>query len=154
MTNVKIKRRPRFTEFTVRDLLDGSEVPMLRDEIAEWRDNIEEKFSNTAKFEEVSECADALDNIADEFESHVERLIELLEATDAGKAVLDRKVTVPTPKTRQSRADRLGEITGSIEAALRAIEEAGLRNEEIGSLGDDIEDQIGELDDVNFPGMY
>ena len=43
--------------------LDISELESLKEEMESWRDNIEEKFSQTQKYEEVSEAAETLGNI-------------------------------------------------------------------------------------------
>lgn len=131
--------RPRFREVSVRDLLDASDVPCLRDEMSEWRDNIEEKFSGTSKFEEVSECADTLDYFADYLENNVGELIASLEKTEVGQAVLGRLIKVRQSKLRQSRSDRAAEVQGSIEAALEII-----RAEYIG--GRPVRGEVDDLD--------
>ena len=43
--------------------LDLSEWESLKEEMESWRDNIEETFSQTQKYEEVSEAAETLGNI-------------------------------------------------------------------------------------------
>ena len=44
-----------------------SEIQSLRDEITDWRDNLDgANMSHMPKYDEVSECADYLDNIDDE----------------------------------------------------------------------------------------
>lgn len=140
----------------MRDLLDGSEVSALREEMAEWKENIEEHFAQTSKYEEVSECADALENVADEFESNLERLVVLLEASEAGKALLDTtSVKIPRRKGT-SRSGRLGDVTLSVATALTEIEKAGLSHEdsEIAGLLEEIGGQNDELVGIDFPGMY
>lgn len=42
-----------------------NDIEELASEMGEWRDNLEEKFSQTEKYSNVSECADALENITD-----------------------------------------------------------------------------------------
>jgi len=49
--------------------LDSSDLSTLKEEIETWRDNMEEKLSHTPKYEEVSECADELDNAISEIDS-------------------------------------------------------------------------------------
>jgi len=51
------------------DLQSGAEeINALAEEMGSWRDNIEEKFSQTQKFEDVSTAADALENAQNELE--------------------------------------------------------------------------------------
>lgn len=42
-----------------------NDIEELASEMGEWRDNLEDKFSQTEKYSNVSECADALENITD-----------------------------------------------------------------------------------------
>jgi len=66
--------------------LDKSELECLLEEITTWRDNMEEKLSNTPKYEEVSSACDELESIdLSECESlseldDLERVIEELRA--------------------------------------------------------------------------
>lgn len=46
----------------------------LMEEIENWRDNIEERFSHTEKFTQLEECADALDSIVTELEELKEEI--------------------------------------------------------------------------------
>lgn len=43
--------------------LDQSELGSLKEEMESWRDNIQEKFSQTQKYEDVSAACEALDGI-------------------------------------------------------------------------------------------
>jgi hypothetical protein len=50
--------------------LDFGEIEALKDEMCSWRDNMEgTNLENTSKYEEVSECADALEDIEAESKS-------------------------------------------------------------------------------------
>lgn len=40
-----------------------ADIEELTSEMQEWRDNLEEKFSQTEKYQNVSDCADVLENI-------------------------------------------------------------------------------------------
>jgi hypothetical protein len=54
---------------------DGvAELQALAEEMAEWRDNLEERLSHTDKYERVSECADVLESAASEIESTAQEL--------------------------------------------------------------------------------
>ncbi len=70
---------------TVTSLISdaGSIVEELKDEMSEWRDNLEEKFSATEKYERVNEAADALEN--SDVTGKAEELIEALEEATKGK---------------------------------------------------------------------
>jgi tRNA U34 5-carboxymethylaminomethyl modifying GTPase MnmE/TrmE len=57
------------------DTLDTSEFEDLRDEISEWKDNIEANFSQTQKYSDLEECHSALEEIVTCIESaqdHIE----------------------------------------------------------------------------------
>src|SRR5712692_3137801 len=85
--------RPRFTEATVRDLLDASEVSGLRDEMQEWHDNLEgANMSHLPKFEEVEECLSALEDVADDLERTVDSLFEQLDKLPEAATVLTSHV--------------------------------------------------------------
>lgn len=51
------------------DTLDTSEFESLRDEITEWKENIEANFSQTQKYSDLEECAEALESIVSTIES-------------------------------------------------------------------------------------
>lgn len=176
MANVKRTKRPKFVETTVGSLLDAGDVISLRDEIGEWKDNLEgANMSHLPKYEELESCFDALEQVADDLESLIDDLVGVLDKSIEGKAVLERTVQVRPSKTRASRADRLGEATGGIETALNSIEEVfGEQSGGTSKSGNDqdgaplvfpdaaeviekveeIREKLEELDVVDFPGMY
>ncbi len=55
------------------------EIENLRDEIQEWKDNIEEKFSATQKYSYLEECVSSLDNAVTEFEGADEEISDTSE---------------------------------------------------------------------------
>ncbi len=59
--------------------IDYSEVENLRDEIQDWKDNIEEKFSATQKYSDLEECASTLDSAISEIESGNEEIDDVAE---------------------------------------------------------------------------
>jgi hypothetical protein len=73
-------------ELTVEDALSGtsSDIEELRDEMESWRDNLEEHFSSTEKYERVSDAASALEDL--DVENRTSALVEALELASDGKA--------------------------------------------------------------------
>jgi hypothetical protein len=49
----------------------ASIITGLREQMEEWRDNMEERFGSTAKYEDVGQCASDLESLADEADSVV-----------------------------------------------------------------------------------
>jgi chromosome segregation ATPase len=88
-----------------------SEIQGLRDEMTEWRDNIEEKFSQTDKFKRVSEAADMLDQVADN------------EPTEPGDG-FDETVSFMAEANPRglSRRARLANAVAALEAVVNAAE--------------------------------
>lgn len=107
------KRQPRYveTKTTVSAAISDAlmECQSLRDEMEEWRSNIEEKFSSTDKYSRIEECVSALENFADNELDVPEKVEELEVIYDS-----DRKAS--------SRADRLGESVTMLDAARSALE--------------------------------
>lgn len=145
------------------------EVGELADEMGEWRDSLEEKFSQTDKYSRVSEAADTLDGHRD--------------APDFDESVVgDIQVTYGVTSNRSkrrgiSRATRLDNAVGKLNACVEALQaEADSLDEQIEELDDsrqeergelserkealeelqqELEEAVGELDGgVEFPGMY
>jgi len=154
-----------------------SEVEGLKEEITEWKDNMESNsMENLPKFDEVSECADAIESGMDTLDSlEVPEVLQGVEVT----------YTIDTRRKAQSRNGRMGNAMGMLDAA-KAGAEAWLEdNEELEANEDDedrdedeelvteadanereeqrsavqefideLENAYGELEGVNFPGMY
>lgn len=133
-----------------------SEFEALAEEMGQWRDNIEEKFSATEKFERVSEAADALEN---------------LRQPETGDEADNLAVTIQDPpRTRKgpSRSDRRDQAVMLLELALDAIASKliDLENDrehdqvvnaamsELEDLRDEIEDAKSEAENIEFPGMF
>lgn len=49
---------------------DLGEVEAIKDEITTWRENIEEKFSQTQKYSDLEECEQTIESAKDELETH------------------------------------------------------------------------------------
>lgn len=91
-----------------------SEFQSLSEEMGEWRDNIEEKFGTTQKFEQVSEAADTLEQRT---EPTVDDLIK-----DTEVEVTRRNPKRPS-RRGESRATRCSNACGELEAAMEKLEE-------------------------------
>lgn len=144
---------------TLADALGDAfqELEDLKDEMMEWRDNMDGTgLENTEKFEEVEAAADVLDNI---------EAVELpAELEDVGNESIEYVEMVNRRKARgQSRAVRCGNSVAIIEAAILRLEESRDAANESGESGraDAIEDVLGELESakdeaepIEFPGMF
>jgi hypothetical protein len=155
------------------------EAICLKDEIVEWKDNMEaNSMEAMPKYDEVSEAADALESGTDSLESlEVPECLQGVEVT----------YTVDTRRKAQSRNGRMGNALSALDAA-KAGAEAWLEdNEELEFIPEDerdpeetdmtypteeevsereeqrsaveefineLENAYGELEGVNFPGMY
>lgn len=119
----------------------------LGEELQEWYDNMPENFQNGSKGEEVSEAADAIEQLAD--------------SIDIPEALLELPVTLPefVSKRRKSRADRRDEecmVLGACVEALLAFateqREQGEATQETDNVIGDIGAVIDEAEGVDFPG--
>lgn len=161
---------------------DGkSEVESLKEEIGEWRDNMEGNgMEHLPKFDEVSECADAM-----------ESALDTLEGINFPECLSNVTVNY-TQDTRQSAQSRNGRLSNAL-AALYASKEAGeawleenpeleqvetveeggpddlMENQttdeeavgeretqrgEVEEFINEMDNAISELENVSFPGMY
>lgn len=146
------KRRtlPPPRDVTVADAVSEAlgEVSSLAEEMRNWADALEEKFSATEKYSRVNDCADLLEGVSE---------------PDCPAELSDVEVTVqdPLPNPRASRADRLGTACDMLSACVDRLGEIyddesqphGKR-EAAGVLRDDVEDIKSELESADFPGMY
>ena len=109
----------------------ASVVESLHEEMTDWQSNLEgNSMEHLPKYEQVSECVDALDNA--EVRNPVDELETLLGSRAAGETSddlvqIDLGAVMVTYEMstakRQSRADRLGEAQDCMERALSALEE-------------------------------
>lgn len=135
-----------------------SEAEGLRDELTEWRDNLDgSNMSHLPKYEEVSEAVDALDC--------VDNKPEIPNTLPTG--LVDEVKWQTHAKRRQSRADRMGEVTFALQIVAEHIEAFLEKNEDENAAcwkdtsrsdweqyASDLNDIRDELDGVSFPGMY
>ena len=170
------KRKAIIVQSSISGLVNDfySIAQELRDELQEWKDNIEEKFSGTDKFSRLEEAVNTL-----------EEFCENEPDTDLPECNEDFERTIWPSKKKMSRADRMGEAMDSANAAvarltelkeaLEAKEEARVKadldtqdaptdghpdaGEEIDptsydDLISDLGDHIGTAENVEFPGMF
>ena len=146
----------------------------LRDELQDWKDNIEEKFSGTEKYSTLEESVNTLDNFCENAPDYE------IDGFDAGAP---HEYTRSPLKKKASRRDRMGHAmeaaniaVGLIEAEIEkiesALEEANDQDVEsetgtghdvdaleatkdaLTELKDQIENDVSEAENVEFPGMF
>lgn len=152
MARAKRTRRPKYIEIPVRDLLECSDGQSLKEEMGEWRDNLDgANMTHLPKYEEVSEAADELDNVVDELESNLSNAITELEKTHAH--LLDVHIKVRN-RPAKSRADRAGVLQEQIMEAVDYLRGQLPEDHDVRSTLDDIEEGTEAVSMVNYPGMY
>ena len=141
-----------------------SEFQSLRDEMNDWKENMEgNNMEHLPKYEEVSEAHDTLENQADnepDFPSGnmPEGLSTTVTWTD-----------LHTYARSQSRQTRLSDATNGLDAVISAIrafldehdDEAEcwkaddvVSRDDLEQYANDLEEIKDEMDGVSFPGMY
>jgi hypothetical protein len=168
---MKVRREPRpMMTLSVESGIDsGQDIGGLRDEIGEWKEKLEgTNLHNSAKYSELEECFDTLDEAADDIERTGSELISKLAGTKWGKDVLAEQCRTYKVRLKSGRSDRLSEACTNITAALDVIankvDEAldmplppipGDELETIKELVDEMRDYTDGVDGgVSFPGMY
>lgn len=134
-----------------------SEVENLRDEMTEWKDNLEEKFSATEKYERVSEAADALEDVCN----------TSLEIPELPKGMLDEVTWNTYKKSKKSRRDRAGDAQLALQAAIEHVnnfidehdddEDECYKDSSLDDwklLVETLEEVNDNLDGVEFPGAF
>lgn len=160
-------------------LSDGmGEAEGLRDEIGEWKDNLESNgMEALPKYEELTECFDTLDGGME--------VLDSLALPDCLSG-LEVRYTRDTRQSAGSRAGRMSNALSALGAALDGatswmdenpeldltdsddladtpegevvsqdmVEERDAAREEVSTFAEELEDAIGQLEDASFPGMY
>lgn len=149
-------RKPLKTIERKHELADAvseaySEVQALRDEMSEWRDNIEEKFSQTSKFEMIDEAVNILDNYADN-EPDVPESLKKIE-------VVYHQMLPRSRRKGLSRSARRDNATMILQAVWDKLDDlvsnqGTIPQDDAESLMTDIETAKDEIDAVEFPGMF
>jgi len=141
----------------------------LASELREWADNMEERMSHTEKYEQVSEAADALENVS--FDIEVPDCLEGVEVEYASHSPYGRRGPsrpmrrdniVEALRAAQSKAESVqqekeDEKQGMVEdddASEGGLERLDDEIEALQQFYDELEDAISELESVEFPGMY
>lgn len=110
------------------------DIGSLRDEMEEWRDNLDNaNMSHMPKYEEVSEAVDALDSATD-----------YLSADDTPDIL--RQVPVrfaQSTKKRMSRGDRMANVTAILYAIQTAVQDMG---EKLDDEQDGVSEKLAETD--------
>ena len=157
----KKKRAPRAVAPPPRDagLLDAilevtGTAEELGQEMRDWASNIEEKFSSTQKYADIEQAADTLEEEAGRD----------FEGDGLYKFLNDTKITIqdPTPKRQAtSRSRRLGEATDILSQVIDRLAEYCDDNKNSGGdreiakqLSDECDEMEGNLQGVEFPGMF
>ena len=149
-----------------------SELEELQEEMETWKDSLEERnLGESPKFDEVSECYDALEAAMQEAED--------LADLDGLWTGLHEGIEYPPTLTASwsefqaykgksmSRADRLGNVESQMGACKEAIESFGADQTDANEDGEvsgavqafvdeaeKIGDCIAEFENVCFPGMF
>lgn len=163
------KPRKRFKviahECSVREAFGFvSDIESLKDEMSEWRDNMESNgMENVPKFEEVSECADALENIHSEIENACESLEEALDkSTDpALKALLDARVKYIEQQPYGRGAARWIRLDNAVtpmrvamESIATALDKTNEAHRDACEYADEVSSQLEDCGNVSFPEMF
>jgi len=144
-----------------------ADIGELADEMGEWRDNLEEKFSNTQKYSDVEEVASALE----EYREEPSALDEARQYFDGITVEYDIGVK-KDGRSVPSRGARLGNAVSMLSSVADYLEmridntdpekpargetAEGLRDEiaALEGLRDSLQDTIDNIEGVNFPGMF
>ena len=139
----------------------------LRDEMEDWRSNMEEKLGSTDKYSRVEECAQALDEFADN--SHD---VPSCISDETVQFQIGKKVSKKSPYPRHLRlSNAVNQIEAALEATEQMIDAKTLEKDEDGKGDEEIEkleEEISELEElknnleedkdsagnVEFPGMF
>lgn len=129
-----------------------SELESLGEEMGEWRDSLEERFSSTEKYERVSEVADTLENIVGNKPDVDDDTPELTVTYQHG-----RKSSRKSPYPRWLRRDN---ATAAIRSAIDALDnymselDENADVDDLTVLRDALEEAADEADAVDFPGAF
>lgn len=136
-----------------------SEAQSLRDEIADWRDNMESNnMEHLPKYEQVSECVDNLEQFCDN-EPQVPSVFP--------PGLADKIKWQTIAKRRMSRADRLGDAHFTLQLVSEHVQEYMDAHEAVDDpvweaapregweqFVSDIDEIMNDMDSVEFPGMF
>lgn len=144
-------RRNELIKYTLHEALSfPSDLADLRDEMTEWQSNMEgASMEHLPKYEEVTECVDAMDDAVSTLETACDTLIDELSKADV--ALDSEGFNVPTDqRKRLSRSQRLANAIAPLSAAIEHV--SGLNFVDEGGTLDEITQALDELSNVSFPG--
>ena len=157
----KPRRKFKDTEHTCV-LLDALEAPddidSLKEEMEEWRDNLENgNLGSTQKFEDVSQAADELESLRSEIDDSVDELKRALQ--EAGLDDLLRKEIKFIDRRPYGRSParwlRLENACASLHAALAVLErEVPESEKELHAQISNVAAALDAASSVSFPEMY
>lgn len=133
-----------------------SEIESLGQEMREWAENLEEKFSSTDRYARVTEAADTLEGLSEP---------SYPDWASSTKVQINELVK---PPRRPSRAKRRDDACAILDTCMEACNEWLDENDkpekqseeilalvgEITQLRDDLENLKDEAEAVEFPSMY
>lgn len=166
------KRSYKFVD--IKTTLEGalengrSEIESLQEEMSDWQGNLESgNMEHISKYDEVSECADALEQVVDLLSTD-DLLNVLREASIDVESEVSYQEMTPYGKRGPSRSMRRDNACAALSAAcdaarelVESYNEKACENDEdeidtgaIESAIEEIESARDEAEGVSFPGMY
>ncbi len=140
-------------EAALDEVLDAAELESLRDEMTDWRDNMEGTgLENTDKFEQVSEAADILEEQVYVLSDAIDSL-NLSGHGDLANAAVKWAEQHPYGKRAWPRWLRHSTAVPQLTAALAVLAEAD-GADKYAEQRNDIETAIDELNTVEYPTMF
>jgi hypothetical protein len=133
----KARKRGKTRKLTVGKAVEEAFATFadLGDQMGEWRDNIEEKFSGTAKFEAVNETATALESLCD-------------ERPNVPEAIAGMEIEVQVIKCK-ARWQHCAEAYGLLETCAEILQDNGCDD-----FCTELQNVASQAQDIEFPGMY
>jgi hypothetical protein len=117
-----------------------SEIESLNDECQQWYDNLPQSFQDGDKGGELQNAIDALSAVS---------------MPDVPESLADLSVTHVPQRELNSRATRLGDAVDLLREVVEILNDSD--NESLDGASDlagELENAIGEVEGVDFPGMY
>lgn len=165
---------------TAEGLLDDAfgEFSALKEEVEQWKEAIEEKFSQTEKFSMLETACDALDTA----ENSRPDVPDVLDGLEIPVVYIESVPKVFRGRVTHSRQSRLGEALGKLQAVIDALNDTDALWEikqkekpedetekedddsdeddresfdsEVESYRSELESTYSEVEGVEFPGMF
>lgn len=144
-----------------------SEIDSLADEIVSWKEAIEEKFSQTEKYQQLEELADALENARDSQPDWP----DVLSGVEIPVVWIEPVPKIFRGQVQRSRQTRMGEACDKLQTVIDvlndtdALLELAKADPEHGEIDEDeftseienfrseLENIHGELEGLEFPAM-